>query len=89
MKQMTPIEFFGREGAPTQTEVAKRAGIKLAAFSHYVNGRRTPSKEDAAKIAQATGEPALYAYWYPSYKQQLERMSSSGGIVSLQEPVNG
>lgn len=90
MKQMTLIEFFGREDAPTQADVAERAGIKQPSFNHYVNGRRTPSQADAAMIAKVTGEDALYAHWYPSLEQQLERMALTDPTpTQSEERING
>lgn len=73
---MTVRDFFEQSDAPTQAEIARRTGIKRSTLNHYITGRRTPSQADAAKIAQAANEPALYSYWYPSLTEQLERMAT-------------
>lgn len=80
---MTLREFFSRPGAPTQVEVAKMLNIKQATLNHYVNERRYPPKEEAAKIADGLNEPALYDHWYPRLEVQLERMGQG------EERVNG
>ena len=75
---MTFAEYFAQDGALSKSEIARLVDLTPSAIGHYANGRRTPSQADAARIAQACGEPSLYEHWYPPYEEQLERMLTTG-----------
>jgi DNA-binding XRE family transcriptional regulator len=47
--------LFAQPGAPTQSEVAKRAGITRENLNRIINGRQRPTLDHAAAIALATG----------------------------------
>ena len=84
---MTFEEYFEKEGALTKSELARLVGLTPSAIGHYATGRRSPSQADAAKIAQAANEPALYAHWYPSLEEQLERMAPSPAPITQDREV--
>ncbi|MCC9307747.1 helix-turn-helix domain-containing protein [Kitasatospora sp. RB6PN24] len=41
----------------TQTEIARRAGVSVAAVNTWVNGARMPSRKSCDKLADALSEP--------------------------------
>lgn len=41
----------------TQSEIARRAGVSVAAVNTWVNGTRVPSRSSCDKLADALGEP--------------------------------
>jgi DNA-binding XRE family transcriptional regulator len=47
--------FFALPGAPTQSEVAERAGITRENLNRIANGRQRPTLDHAEAIALATG----------------------------------
>jgi transcriptional regulator with XRE-family HTH domain len=49
--------YFSKEGALSQTEVAKRACVSRVFLNRIVNRRAVPTLPVAEKIATATGSP--------------------------------
>lgn len=48
-------EYFDRAGAPSQSEIAARAGISRVNLNRILNGHVVPSLLTAEAIATATG----------------------------------
>lgn len=46
----------------TQTEIARRAGVSIAAVNTWVNGARVPSRKSCDKLADALGEPREHVF---------------------------
>lgn len=50
----------------TQTELANKCGMHLAAISHFECGRRRPSMKNLIKLADALECPADDFYYLPA-----------------------
>jgi len=49
------VSFFTRPGAPSQGEIAERAGITRENLNRILRGKQRPSLDKAEAIALATG----------------------------------
>lgn len=81
---MTLHDFFCSDAAMTRAEMAERLGVDRSLIGHYVNGRRRPSPEQAARIHELTGGAVDALQWYPELLRVVE-----GRLQTTQSQTHG
>lgn len=62
----------------TQERLAKAIGVRQSLISHYLNGRRTPTKKTAQRLESVCGEAIPWYAFIDGSIEVIEKAQSSG-----------